>query len=79
MGACPCYRIVLSYPGLINDGCIQNTPCNATYGCCGCDDCNGDFEDISTRMDEFAYRLWATGWELTKSVWTVPQGFGSAE
>ena len=58
---------------------MQDTPCNATYGCCGCDDCKGNFEDISTRMDEFAYRLWATGWDLTKSVWTVPQGFGGGE
>ncbi|KAI0729759.1 hypothetical protein C8Q72DRAFT_912755 [Fomitopsis betulina] len=56
-----------------------DTPCNATYGCCGCDDCKGNFEDISTRMDEFTYRLWATGWDLTKSVWTVPQGFGGGE
>ncbi|KAH9929422.1 uncharacterized protein B0H18DRAFT_1117456 [Fomitopsis serialis] len=56
-----------------------DTPCNATYGDCGCDDCLGNFEDISTRMDNFAYRLWATGWDTTKSVWTVPQGFGGGE
>ncbi|KAH9834490.1 uncharacterized protein C8Q71DRAFT_769168 [Rhodofomes roseus] len=56
-----------------------DTTCNTTYGDCGCDDCLGNFEDISTRMDTFAYRLWATGWDTTKSVWTVPQGFGGGE
>ncbi|TFY61407.1 hypothetical protein EVJ58_g4519 [Rhodofomes roseus] len=56
-----------------------DTTCNTTYGDCGCDDCLGNFEDISTRMDNFAYRLWATGWDTTKSVWTVPQGFGGGE
>ncbi|GBE86870.1 hypothetical protein SCP_1001120 [Sparassis crispa] len=56
-----------------------NTACTPVYGCCGCDNCKGNFEDISTRMDEFAYRLWVEGWEGTKSVWTVPQGFGGEE
>ena len=28
-----------------------NTVCNTTYGCCGCDDCNGNFEDVSSRLD----------------------------
>ncbi|PCH43231.1 hypothetical protein WOLCODRAFT_138259 [Wolfiporia cocos MD-104 SS10] len=56
-----------------------DTPCTPDYGCCGCDDCRGDFEDISTRMDLFAYRLWANGWDRTKTIWTVPQGFGGAE
>ncbi|KAI0920741.1 hypothetical protein AcV5_010411 [Taiwanofungus camphoratus] len=56
-----------------------HTPCTQDYGDCGCDNCKGDFEDISTRMDEFAYRLWVNGWDRTKSVWTVPQGFGGGE
>ena len=42
-----------------------------------CDNCNGEFEDISTRMDEFRNRLIINGWEHTKAVWTVPQGFGN--
>lgn len=57
----------------------QHTPCTVDYGCCGCDDCKGVFEDISDRMDLFAYRLWVNGWDRTKAVWTVPQGFGGAE
>lgn len=28
-------------------------------------------------MDEFKERLFINGWELTKAVWTVPQGFGN--
>ena len=28
-----------------------DTACNATYGCCGCDDCDGTFEDVSGRLD----------------------------
>ncbi|TBU60013.1 hypothetical protein BD310DRAFT_947601 [Dichomitus squalens] len=56
-----------------------NTPCTPDYGDCGCDNCAGSFEDISTRMDEFAQRRFADGWELSKAVWTVPQGFGASE
>jgi hypothetical protein len=41
-----------------------------------CDNCKGSFEDISTRMEEFKQRLFYNGWERTKAVWTVPQGFG---
>ena len=41
-----------------------------------CDNCKGSFRDISTRMDEFKDRLFINGWERTKAVWTVPQGFG---
>ncbi|KAI0341174.1 hypothetical protein BDW22DRAFT_1359406 [Trametopsis cervina] len=52
------------------------TVCTPDYGDCGCDNCKGSFEDISTRMDEFAERLWADGWDRTKAVWTVPQAFG---
>lgn len=42
-----------------------------------CDNCEGKFEDISNRMDEFRDRLSINGWERTKAVWTVPQGFGN--
>ena len=27
-------------------------------------------------MDEFSQRNFVNGWERTKAVWTVPQGFG---
>jgi hypothetical protein len=42
-----------------------------------CDNCKGAFEDISDRMDQFRERLFVNGWERTKGVWTVPQGFGN--
>ena len=54
----------------------KRTVCTKDYGDCGCDNCKGDFEDISDRMDEFAERLWVEGWDRTKAVWTVPQAFG---
>jgi len=56
-----------------------NTSCTPDFGDCGCDNCKGDFEDISARMDSFKERLDVLGWERTKAVWTVPQAFGGAE
>ncbi|KAI0651086.1 hypothetical protein C8Q79DRAFT_1004406 [Trametes meyenii] len=56
-----------------------NTSCTPDYGDCGCDNCKGNFEDISTRMDEFAERNFVNGWERSKAVWAVPQGFGASE
>lgn len=55
---------------------IKDTPCTPDVGDCGCDNCEGSFEDISNRMDDFTYRLWVDGWEREKAVWGVPQGFG---
>ncbi|KAG6826892.1 hypothetical protein H0H92_013998 [Tricholoma furcatifolium] len=56
---------------------VWDTVCTEDYGDCGCDNCKGSFQDISTRMDEFRDRLFINGWERTKAVWTVPQGFGN--
>ena len=56
-----------------------HTPCTPDFGDCGCDDCQGDFEDIGRRMDLFAERLNVLGWERTTAVWTVPQAFGGEE
>lgn len=56
-----------------------HTECTPDYGCCGCDNCVGDFEDISNRMDEFRQRLEVLGWDRTKALWTVPQAFGNAQ
>ncbi|TID13108.1 putative glycoside hydrolase subgroup catalytic core [Venturia nashicola] len=54
-----------------------NTPCNSTYGDCGCDGCNGNFRDVSTRMDRLKqYQEWIGG---PKTFWGVPQGFGGSE
>lgn len=54
---------------------VYETPCNATYGCCGCDDCNGYFEDISDRLDNFAHFDDLLGWQKTH--WGAPQAFGN--
>jgi hypothetical protein len=54
---------------------VYNTPCNATYGCCGCDDCTGSFSDISTRLDEFSHKDSLLGWQ--KVHWAAPQAFGN--
>ena len=52
------------------------TICNTTYGDCGCDDCNGNFEDISIRLDRFAeYQYWIDG--PPKTFWGVPMAFGN--
>ncbi|KZT21323.1 hypothetical protein NEOLEDRAFT_763316 [Neolentinus lepideus HHB14362 ss-1] len=56
-----------------------HTECTPDYGCCGCDNCVGDFEDISERMDDFRVRLEALGWDRTKAVWAAPQAFGDAQ
>ncbi|KAG6890138.1 hypothetical protein C0995_011431 [Termitomyces sp. Mi166 len=56
---------------------VWHTLCTEDYGDCGCDNCKGSFEDISTRMDEFRERLFINGWERSKAVWTVPQAFGN--
>ncbi|KAK0477002.1 hypothetical protein IW261DRAFT_300149 [Armillaria novae-zelandiae] len=53
------------------------TPCTTDYGDCGCDNCKGSFQDISTREDEFRERIFINGWELNKVVWAVPQAFGN--
>ncbi|KAI5119686.1 hypothetical protein M0805_003573 [Coniferiporia weirii] len=55
------------------------TPCTIDYGCCGCDDCNGNYDDISTRLDEFTFRLNALGQTRSKAKWAVPQAFGGSE
>ncbi|PSR80142.1 hypothetical protein BD289DRAFT_455485 [Coniella lustricola] len=54
------------------------TPCNATYGCCGCDDCGAGptvFSDIAHRLDEFRRRDELIGWAKTQ--WFAPQAFGN--
>ena len=54
---------------------VYETPCNATYGCCGCDDCHGAFEDISDRINENERRNGLLGWQKTQ--WAAPQAFGN--
>lgn len=55
------------------------TECTPEFGCCGCDNCLGEFEDIPRRLDDFKRRLAVIGWERTKVVWAVTQAFGGEE
>lgn len=73
---------------------VYDTPCNSTYGDCGCDNCHvGDssypeyvtnpFRDISDRVDSlYAYQKWlgasTSTQRLRKPVWGVPQAFFDA-
>lgn len=57
---------------------VYDTICNATYGCCGCDDCGVGptvFSDIPHRIDEFRRRDNLIGWAKTQ--WFAPQAFGN--
>lgn len=56
-----------------------DTPCTTDFGCCGCDNCQGDFADLSGRLDVFAERLDILGWKRTKQLWSVTQAFGGEE
>jgi hypothetical protein len=51
-----------------------NTTCNETYGDCGCDNCIGQLQDVSDRLDAFFnYQEWLGEWE--KPLWSVLQAF----
>ena len=51
-----------------------NTTCNETYGDCGCDDCVGELQDVSNRLDGlFDYQQWLG--EFEKPLWSVLQAF----
>jgi hypothetical protein len=52
-----------------------DTPCNTTYGDCGCDECVGELEDVSNRLDTFTTYQAALD-TPTKPQWAVLQGFG---
>ncbi|KAF8960921.1 hypothetical protein BDZ97DRAFT_1734303 [Flammula alnicola] len=56
-----------------------STPCTKDFGCCGCDNCEGQFEDISKRLHATSTRLRMLGWDKTKFIWTVTQAFGGEE
>jgi hypothetical protein len=50
------------------------TPCNTTYGDCGCDNCVGELQDVSNRIDDIAeYQEYLGQW--SKPIWAVPQSF----
>lgn len=53
---------------------VWNTTCNTTYGDCGCDNCVGELQDVSNRLDDFAqYQEYLGQWP--KPRWAVPQSF----
>ena len=50
------------------------TVCNATLGDCGCDNCEGTVQDVSSRLDDLArYERWLGLWPKTKVF--SPQSF----
>ncbi|KAJ4352209.1 uncharacterized protein N0V89_007556 [Didymosphaeria variabile] len=65
---------------------VYNTPCNLTYGDCGCDFCHindtaypefveNPFQDVVERTNRmYQYQRWI-GQKETKPVWGVPQWF----
>lgn len=43
------------------------TACNTTLGDCGCDNCQGNVQDVSSRLDDLAaYERWENLWPKTK-------------
>lgn len=64
-----------AYPIAINSTFSKwGTPCNATYGDCGCDNCQGNVQDVSRRLDDLArYERWLGLWPKTKA--HNPQSF----
>ncbi|KAH6611393.1 glycoside hydrolase subgroup catalytic core [Trichoderma cornu-damae] len=43
------------------------TPCNSTYGNCGCDNCDGAVTDVSSRLRDMAqYEQWLNLWPKPK-------------
>ncbi|KAF2840134.1 hypothetical protein M501DRAFT_1015211 [Patellaria atrata CBS 101060] len=66
------------YPVAVNTSfsTVYNTVCNATYGCCGCDNCAGSLLDVAARLDSYrSYSAWL-GHAPRKALWGVPQAFG---
>ncbi|KAI9672268.1 MAG: hypothetical protein M1831_002082 [Alyxoria varia] len=72
------------YPIAVNTtfSSTYHTPCNTTYGCCGCDNCHlgAGLSQIPQRLDRLAaYQEWLGGGAARKPIWGVPQAFGGAE
>jgi hypothetical protein len=67
-----------AYPvGINGTWSYRDTPCNLTYGDCGCDNCKGALLDVPERVDAFhTYQSWLGGGvSARKPVWEVPQSF----
>lgn len=57
------------------------TPCNTTYGDCGCDNCVGELTDVSDRLDyleDYQENL-GPGLISRKPSWSVLQAFGEQD
>jgi hypothetical protein len=55
------------------------TPCNTTYGDCGCDNCVGELEDVADRLDDIQnYEANLLG-QPSKPTWAVLQAFGEQD
>ncbi|RKO86904.1 hypothetical protein BDK51DRAFT_24630, partial [Blyttiomyces helicus] len=55
---------------------VYHTPCNATYGCCGCDGCLGEVKDVRVRLDAYAEEIWKAGGRGRVPTWMVLQALG---
>ncbi|EGG10738.1 uncharacterized protein MELLADRAFT_93526 [Melampsora larici-populina 98AG31] len=51
------------------------TVCNATYGDCGCDNCEGNLSDLSSRMRRFKSYRRSLGRDRSLMIWGIPQSF----
>ncbi|KAH9219711.1 hypothetical protein DL95DRAFT_383907 [Leptodontidium sp. 2 PMI_412] len=56
-----------------------HTPCNLTYGDCGCDNCVGELIDVSTRLDDIQSYQDNIHGEGSKPTWAVIQAFGEQD
>ncbi|PBP15699.1 hypothetical protein BUE80_DR013421, partial [Diplocarpon rosae] len=67
-----------AYPVGINAtwGGPWDTPCNATYGDCGCDNCVGALTDVATRLDDLQSYQDHMPQPGRKPTWAVIQAFG---
>ncbi|KAH9810225.1 hypothetical protein DFH28DRAFT_1085761 [Melampsora americana] len=54
------------------------TVCNTTYGDCGCDNCEGNLSDLSSRMKRFKSYRKALGRDRSLMIWGIPQSFWDA-
>lgn len=55
-----------------------DTVCNTTYGDCGCDNCIGELQDVSNRLDTLSkYINWTEG--PRKPLWAVLQSFSGEQ
>lgn len=59
---------------------VRSTVCNSTYGCCGCDNCQGynNLSNVPARLDTYRDYQLLLGLP-PKVLWGTPQAFGNSE